>query len=51
MEGFLWKFKGTCCSVQVGAEFSPCGPEPNRCYVTDTSHPDVALTGTFRAVQ
>lgn len=33
------------------AEFSPCGPEPNWCYVTDTSHPDVELTRKFTAVQ
>lgn len=33
------------------AEFSPCGPEPNWCYVTDTSHPDVELTRKFTAVR
>lgn len=33
------------------AEFSPCGPEPNWCYVTDTSHPDVESTRKFTAVQ
>lgn len=41
-----WKHKG-CVFLSKKAGFSPWGPEPNRCYVTDTSHPDVELTRKF----
>ena len=42
-----------CVCVRVPlnkkAEFSPWGPEPNWCYVTDPSHPDVESPESLQA--
>lgn len=38
-----------CVSLYKKAEFSPWGPEPNWCYVTDTSHPDVESPQSLQA--
>lgn len=34
-----------CLRAEAG--FGPCGPEPSRGYVTETSHPDVELVKVY----